>query len=116
MAADACDKMLYLAKAVDSDATSTSMIRLFAASRFAEVSRRWSSANCSRVIVAPFSALRVAMFSSALVKKLIPNAPMLNMFDALARVILLPPVAPAAVVAEPAAVPLKVRAAKSVAL
>ena len=36
IAADACDKMLYLANVVDSVATSTSMIRLFAASRFAE--------------------------------------------------------------------------------
>ena len=36
MAADACDKILYFANAVDSVATSTSMILLLAASKFAD--------------------------------------------------------------------------------
>ena len=72
-AAEAWERMLYLAKFVDSSATSTSMILLFAARRFVSVRLRWSSAKLKRLDVAPLTARRVAMFSSAVTKKLTPN-------------------------------------------
>ena len=75
MAAEACTRILYLAKRVLSSAISTSMILPFAASRVVLVRLACSRAKLKRDEVPPFSALNVATFSIACVKKLVVIAP-----------------------------------------
>ena len=67
--------MLYLAKRVLSSAISTSMILPFAASRVVLVRLACSRAKLNRDEVPPFSALKVATFSIAWVKKLVVITP-----------------------------------------
>ena len=72
--ADACTSMLYFAKRVLSVAISVSTILPFAASKLVCVRLACSSEKFSRDVLPPFSALSVAMFSNALVKKLVPTS------------------------------------------
>ena len=70
--AEAWTSMLYFAKRVLSDAMSVSTIRPFAASKLVCVRFACANEKFSRDALPPFSALSVAMFSRAFVKKLVP--------------------------------------------
>ena len=74
MDADAWTSMLYFAKRVLSAAMSVSTIRPFAASKLVCVRLACSNEKFSRDVLPPFSALSVAMFSNAFVKKLVPTS------------------------------------------
>ena len=66
--------MLYFAKRVLSAAMSVSTILPFAASKLVCVRLACSNEKFNRDVLPPFSALSVAMFSNALVKKLVPTS------------------------------------------